>query len=113
MSATRLNESLKLEATSHSTCNRVSALPSVEIAGNSRQLCPEGWLSLCCYMGTIVIVLVPSILQQYLGIIPQQWGALFWGPLVYYALVHLTIRYIFQQNDYQVSDQNCFFRIKF
>lgn len=80
-----------------------SSVPVEIVKKEKQKLCTEGWLSLCCYLSTMSIVVLPSIFQHYMGIVPHLWGAMLWGPVLYYALATLTIRYVFKGNDYQVS----------
>lgn len=68
----------------------------------TNKLCHEGRLSLGCSVGTAALVLLPSVPQIYFGAVPKEWGAVLWGPVLYYALINLIIRFILRQNDYQV-----------
>lgn len=70
----------------------------------SKKLCKEGKLSLICYTGTITLVLAPSVPQIYYGIVPKIWGAHLWGPVLYFALINMIIRFIFKNAEYQVSE---------
>lgn len=66
-------------------------------------LCHEGRLSLYCYLTTTIIVLVATVPQIYYGTVPNVWGAAMWGPVLYYALINMVIRYLLCDNDYQVN----------
>uniref|UniRef100_D3TNL2 Protein-S-isoprenylcysteine O-methyltransferase n=1 Tax=Glossina morsitans morsitans TaxID=37546 RepID=D3TNL2_GLOMM len=69
----------------------------------TNKLCHEGRLSLGCSVGTAALVLLPSVPQIYFGAVPKEWGAVLWGPVLYYALINLIIRFILRQNDYQIA----------
>lgn len=66
-------------------------------------LCSEGRVSLYCFLATAGLVLLPSVPQIYYGIVPNAWGAVLWGPLLYYVLINLIIRFVLRDTDYQVS----------
>lgn len=65
-------------------------------------LCSEGRVSLYSFLITAALVLLPSVPQIYYGIVPNAWGAVLWGPLLYYFLVNLIIRFVLRNTDYQV-----------
>lgn len=67
------------------------------------KLCKEGRLSLVCYLGTAALVLMPSVPQIYYGIVPKVWGAQLWGPVLYFALISMIIRFVLRSTEYQVS----------
>ncbi|KAM7357347.1 isoprenylcysteine carboxylmethyltransferase ste14 [Cochliomyia hominivorax] len=69
----------------------------------SRKLCKEGRLSLICYLGTITLVLAPSVPQIYFGIVPKVWGAQLWGPVLYFALISMIIRFVLRNTEYQIA----------
>ncbi|KAH8372307.1 hypothetical protein KR093_010996 [Drosophila rubida] len=66
-------------------------------------LCKEGRVSLYCFLATACCVLLPSIPQIYYGIVPNVWGAILWGPVLYYALINIIIRFVLRNTDYQVA----------
>ncbi|XP_037933163.1 protein-S-isoprenylcysteine O-methyltransferase [Teleopsis dalmanni] len=68
-----------------------------------RKLCRDGHISLYSYLGTAALILLPSVPQIYYGIVPNIWGAVLWGPVLYYALINMIIRFILRKNDYQVA----------
>lgn len=67
------------------------------------QLCPEGRISLYCFLATAGLVLLPSVPQIYYEIVPNVWGAILWGPVLYYALINLIIRFVLRNMEYQVA----------
>lgn len=69
-------------------------------------LCYDGRLSLFCFLITAGLVLIPSVPQIHYGIVPQVWGAVLWGPVLYYALINMIIRFVLRNHDYQVSHFN-------
>ncbi|XP_030372832.1 protein-S-isoprenylcysteine O-methyltransferase [Scaptodrosophila lebanonensis] len=70
--------------------------------------CSEGHLSLYIFAGTAALILLPSVPQIYYGIVPNVWGAVLWGPVLYYALINMIIRFVLRNNDYQVAIRACF-----
>ncbi|EDV39176.1 uncharacterized protein Dana_GF24629 [Drosophila ananassae] len=66
-------------------------------------LCYDGRLSLFCFLITAGLVLIPSVPQIHYGIVPQVWGAVLWGPVLYYALINMIIRFVLRNHDYQVA----------
>ncbi|KAM8707724.1 hypothetical protein ACLKA7_014801 [Drosophila subpalustris] len=66
-------------------------------------LCYEGRISLYCFLATAGLVLLPSIPQIYYGIVPNVWGAILWGPVLYYALINMIIRFVLRNSDYQIA----------
>lgn len=66
-------------------------------------LCSEGRISLYCFLITAALVLIPSVPQNLFGVVPQVWGAVLWGPFLYYALINMIIRFVLRNHDYQVS----------
>ncbi|XP_011186419.1 protein-S-isoprenylcysteine O-methyltransferase [Zeugodacus cucurbitae] len=72
------------------------------------KLCHEGRLSLYCYLTTTIIVLMATVPQIYFGTVPNVWGAAMWGPVLYYALINMVIRYLLRDNDYQIAIRSTF-----
>ncbi|XP_030568209.1 protein-S-isoprenylcysteine O-methyltransferase [Drosophila novamexicana] len=72
-------------------------------AGSHAKLCSEGRISLYCFLATAGLVLVPSVPQIYYGIVPNVWGAILWGPMLYYALINMIIRFVLRNMEYQVA----------
>ncbi|XP_022221378.1 protein-S-isoprenylcysteine O-methyltransferase [Drosophila obscura] len=73
-------------------------------ATSASSSCSEGRLSLYCFVITASLILIPSVPQIYYGIIvPNVWGAVFWGPVLYYALINMIIRFVLRNSDYQVA----------
>ncbi|XP_064545078.1 protein-S-isoprenylcysteine O-methyltransferase [Drosophila montana] len=72
-------------------------------AGHHAKLCSEGRISLYCFLATAGLVLVPSVPQIYYGIVPNVWGAVLWGPMLYYALINMIIRFVLRNIEYQVA----------
>ncbi|XP_020799925.1 protein-S-isoprenylcysteine O-methyltransferase [Drosophila serrata] len=66
-------------------------------------LCYDGRISLYCFVITAALILIPSVPQIHYGIVPQVWGAVLWGPVLYYALINMVIRFVLRNNDYQVA----------
>ncbi|KAH8405337.1 hypothetical protein KR222_005809 [Zaprionus bogoriensis] len=79
--------------------------PSTSTAqsGGLDMLCYEGRVSLYCFLVTAGLVLLPSVPQIYYGIVPNVWGAILWGPVLYYALINMVIRFVLRNNDFQVA----------
>lgn len=75
-------------------------------AGSHAKLCSEGRISLYCFLATAGLVLVPSVPQIYYGIVPNVWGAILWGPMLYYALINMIIRFVLRNMEYQVWDDS-------
>ncbi|KAH8307360.1 hypothetical protein KR044_010702, partial [Drosophila immigrans] len=73
------------------------------ISNPANMLCKEGRVSLYCFLTTACCVLLPSIPQIYFGIVPNVWGAILWGPVLYYALINIIIRFVLRNTDYQVA----------
>lgn len=66
-------------------------------------LCEEGRVSVYCFLGTLVTfasLFLHDSLQPYLNSL--SWGFL-GAPLIYYAIVNILIRYLFQYNAYQIA----------
>lgn len=78
------------------------AMNSRSSAGARCHLCPEGRISLYCFLATAGLVLLPSVPQIYYEIVPNVWGAILWGPVLYYALINLIIRFVLRNMEYQV-----------
>ncbi|ALC44308.1 ste14 [Drosophila busckii] len=74
----------------------------------STMLCSEGRLSLYCFLATAGLVLLPSAPQIYYEVVPNIWGAILWGPVLYYALINMVIRFVLRNNDYQVAIRSSF-----
>ncbi|XP_054732958.1 protein-S-isoprenylcysteine O-methyltransferase [Anastrepha obliqua] len=72
------------------------------------KLCHEGRLSLYCYLLTSFIVLLATAPQIYYDTVPNIWGAAMWGPVLYYALINMVIRYLLHDNDYQIALRSSF-----
>lgn len=66
-------------------------------------LCREGKLSVYCFLGTIALVFSLSLLEHILQFSPKIWGSLLWGPLLYFAVVNITLRLMFDHKEYQVN----------
>lgn len=75
----------------------------IQHAMPSTKLGKEGRLSVICYLGTIALVLTPSVPQIYFGIVPKVWGAQLWGPVLYFALISMIIRFVLRNTEYQVN----------
>lgn len=67
------------------------------------KLCKEGRVSLVCYLVTVALILLPSVPQIYYGLVPKVWGAHLWGPVLYFALICMIIRFVLRNTEYQVS----------
>lgn len=68
-------------------------------------LCHEGKLSLYCFSGTATLILILSFPELLFDYVPKAWGAIFWGPVLYYALINMLLRLGFKNYDYQVLDK--------
>ncbi|XP_017864047.1 PREDICTED: protein-S-isoprenylcysteine O-methyltransferase [Drosophila arizonae] len=79
------------------------AMNSRSSAGARCHLCPEGRISLYCFLATAGLILLPSVPQIYYEIVPNVWGAILWGPVLYYALINLIIRFVLRNMEYQVA----------
>lgn len=66
-------------------------------------LCSEGRVSLYYFLATAGLILLPSVPQIYYGIVPNAYGAVLWGPVLYYVLINLIIRFVLRNTDYQVT----------
>ncbi|XP_032597969.2 protein-S-isoprenylcysteine O-methyltransferase [Drosophila grimshawi] len=76
---------------------------SSAVPGAHAKLCSEGRVSLYCFLATASLVLLPSVPQIYYGIVPNVWGAILWGPVLYYALINMIIRFVLRNSNYQVA----------
>lgn len=65
-------------------------------------LCYEGKLSLYCFLGTLGLVFTLSLSEYIFDFVPNILGALFWGPLLYYAVINISLRLLYQGHAYQV-----------
>lgn len=68
-------------------------------------LCQEGRISLFCFIGTLIIVFVLSLSEYIFDYVPNVWGALLWGPLLYYFIINISLRLYYKEQDYQVEYQ--------
>lgn len=66
-------------------------------------LCHEGRISLFCFIGTLIIVFVLSLSEYIFDYVPNVWGALLWGPLLYYFIINISLRLYYKEHDYQVN----------
>lgn len=73
-------------------------------------LCHEGKLSLYCFSGTATLILILSFPELIFDYVPKAWGAIFWGPVLYYALINMLLRLGFKNYDYQVLDKTLWFK---
>ncbi|XP_017006893.3 protein-S-isoprenylcysteine O-methyltransferase [Drosophila takahashii] len=86
-------------------CANSPRVPAPGSGGSPRcsSLCSEGRLSLYCFAITAALILIPSVPQIHFGLVPQVWGAVLWGPVLYYALINMIIRFVLRNHDYQVA----------
>lgn len=68
-------------------------------------LCQEGVVSLKSYAGTAGGILLITIPQIYYEIVPAVFGAILWGPLLYFAIINMALPLIWKFNNpsYQVG----------
>lgn len=69
-------------------------------------LCHEGRISLLSFGGTLAIVFALSLSEYMFDYVPAVWGALLWGPLLYYFIINVSLRLYFEEQDYQVGDMD-------
>lgn len=67
-------------------------------------LCHEGKLSAYCFFGTVLLILTLSLSEYIFDFVPNIWGALLWGPLLYYIVINISLRMFFKELDYQVGN---------
>lgn len=65
-------------------------------------LCHEGRLSLIWYIMTASLILCLSFPELIFDYVPKIWGSPYWGPIMYYALLNIVIKYKYKHNDYQI-----------
>lgn len=65
-------------------------------------LCYEGKISIAGFFGTAFIILVTCGPQLHYNLVPNIWGAVFWGPLFYFLLITMVIRFFLRDIGYQV-----------
>ncbi|XP_044727476.1 protein-S-isoprenylcysteine O-methyltransferase isoform X2 [Chrysoperla carnea] len=66
-------------------------------------LCYNGKLALWCFIGSsclVSLLYLPNVIYDY---VPEVWGAMFWGPLLYYIVINLTLRLIIKNEPYQIA----------
>lgn len=72
-------------------------------------LCYEGKLSLICFLGTSSLILFLTVPPIYFKFLPNIIGAVVWGPIFYYALVNMILRFTLKGIYYQVRNKCLYF----
>lgn len=66
-------------------------------------VCYEGKISLWCFLSSacfICLLFLPNVTYD---MVPKLWGAIFWGPLLYFIFINIVLKFIFKNDAYQVS----------
>lgn len=66
-------------------------------------VCNEGKISLWCFMSSASLVGVLFLPNVTYNMVPKLWGAVFWGPLLYFLFINIVIRFVFETHAYQVN----------
>lgn len=71
-------------------------------------LCYEGKLSVICFLGSASLIFLLFLPEVYFDFIPKIWGAICWGPALYFSLGNIILRLIFKGFLYQVAIRSTF-----